>query len=109
MSNILTIPLLMDGEDSYTLCIILQQGNIDRIKAYDPAEIDVEDFPREIRRLDIKNIQIMYATKEEMDEFIAHPDQTYPLLKKLARGWQYRPDLGDHDNPPESLGPFYFK
>lgn len=105
--SILTIPMKRDeDDDSYSLFVILTANNIERITRYDPAEININGFPRDFRRLDLKAINIMYATQDEINEMVANPDKVPDLINKLARGWEYRPDLGDHDGPYLSLGPF---
>lgn len=105
--SMLTIPVTIPDEDAYVLFVILAQGNIDRIKAYDPAEIHFDAMPIEFNRLDLKAVHIMYASDDEIKEIMDNPNDVPKLIKKLARGWQYRPDLGDNDEPYKSLGPFF--
>ena len=104
--SLITIPMRQEGEDSYVLFVILSDDNINRIKSYDPAEIHLPDMGKDFNRLDLKGVNIMYASNEEIEEMIKNPRDVVKMILKLARGWSFRPDLGDHDGPPVSFGPF---
>jgi hypothetical protein len=105
-SEMITIPMALENEESYVLFIIMRQSNIDRIKAYDPAVIDLDFMPRDFKRLDLSSIQLLYASDEEMEELKSHPEQAPEMLKRLSRGFAFRPELGDGDGPYKTIGPF---
>lgn len=78
----------------YNLYIILEQDNVDRIKAYDPAVIETAKFPPDWKELLINEVVVMFATAEEVKTGSINPPE---LLKQLCRGFKYRPRQGDHD------------
>lgn len=84
-----------------TVFIVMDSENIDRMKSYDPAEFELKKLGHPWNTKRINQIVLMYATKEEMNEIIkcTSPKQVQKALNGLARGWKYRPEMGDHDGP----------
>jgi len=93
----IVIPVGVD-QKSYSLFVILEDSNIDRIKKYDPAEVTVDKIGSSWSTLKIKDVVIMYASQEEVME-ISQSRNPIALLRKLSRGFVYRPELGDNDDP----------
>lgn len=88
--------------------IVLAEENIERLKRYDPAQVQWHELPSEIRNRRPHCIGLVYATAEELLQ-IERLSQTDPAWKEkvitlLSRGFQFRPDLGDHDFGPTVLG-----
>lgn len=94
----MTFPLQLT-QDEYDLVIILEDENIERLKKYDPAEIVGKNLGS-FAKLKIRNIQICYATPEETMEISnCHTiGEVAKAIRKLGRGFRYRPELGDSDS-----------
>ncbi len=88
----------------YSLMIVLQEGNIDRIREYDPAVVVMRELPPDMGQL--VDVVVTFATTEDA-AFIEECGRTGRIseaLKRLTRGYRFRPDLGDHDGGPTLLG-----
>ena len=90
------------------LAIVLDQQGIDRIQRYDAAEVLWDQLPPDYKMRRPHTIGVAFATAEEHKE-IERLSQTDPDWKEKAfqlvtRGFQFRPDLGDHDFGPTVLG-----
>lgn len=88
--------------------LILAEENIERIRKYDPAEIQWQQMPHDIAMRRPQVISVAFATQAELDEIErmsqTDPDWKEKALKMIARGFEFRPDLGDHDFGPTVLG-----
>jgi len=96
----LVIPI-QSSQNEFDIFVVLEDLNIERIKAYDPAELRVGALPPIWQRLKVKTITLLYATKEEVEDLKATNDEKAltSVLSHLSRGFQYRPDKGDYDGP----------
>jgi hypothetical protein len=97
------------GEGWYSIMIVLQEGNVSRIRAHDPAVVQVADIMAHVPSTSmghLRDVIVTYATAEDIAYVERCADEGRPSdgLKRLTRGYRYRPDLGDHDGPPELLG-----
>lgn len=80
--------------------VILDPGTVERMKVGDPAEAVLRDAPT-----NLVNPTILICLEEpgpEFDRVMASGDLK-KVLEYLRRGFQFRPDLGDHDRGPESV------
>lgn len=88
----------------YSLMFVLEQDSIDRIKEYDPAQINLQDLTEPFRSMKLDEIHITFGNKEDM-AFVMSQEQGVEGLKKvlqhLTRGWKFRPELGDNDSGPQ--------
>jgi hypothetical protein len=96
------------SETEYNIYFVLQQENLDRMKAYDPAQLEVPNLPGNYRGLTLRTVLIMFATDEEANrlETLMRTGKTREGLKalyQLSRGFQFDPGRGDTDDPYESL------
>lgn len=91
------------------IVIVLADENIERMKRYDPAEIVWADLPSEYSSRRPGAVAVAFATAEDQAE-IERMSRTDPenwkerALKLISRGFEFRPDLGDHDFGPTVLG-----
>ena len=94
----LTIPLRINPQE-YILFIALQDANIERIKAYDPAEVVPRKFGGEWANLKLKEIHITYATEEDevLITKLCREHKVKEALQHLCRGYAFKPNMGDHD------------
>ncbi len=93
------------SRESFDIFVILEEDNLLRMKAYDPAEVVKASLGERFERLKLRNVIIGYATDEDLKQFhdfVARGD-VQGGLKYLSRGWAYRPERGDSDAPYESL------
>jgi hypothetical protein len=90
------------------ILIVLAEGNIERIKHYDPAEIMWDQMPAEVSQRRPHTIGITFATQTELDQIerdsAIDPDWKRKAFDWLTRGFNYRPEMGDHDFGPIVLG-----
>lgn len=89
-----TIPFMVSATH-FSLMIVLLQEGIDRIRAYDPAEVPLKEIPPMPGTL--KDIIITYATPEEMQTVIqlTKAGKGFDALRLLTRGYRFRPERGD--------------
>lgn len=103
----LTIPFKV-SDLHYSIMVVFQDENLERIRAYDPAEISVPQIEQEMtlsHNLRLKDVIVTYANPADMEhlEELWRQDKGHEALRFLCRGWKYRPDAGDHDRGPERL------
>jgi hypothetical protein len=83
------------------LMVVLDEDSVERIKRYDPAEIPWMEMPPDIRMRRPATIAVAYATAAEQKQIeqwsVSEPDWKDKAIDMLSRGFEYRPDLGDHD------------
>ena len=91
--------------DSYSLFVLLEDDNIERIKEYDPAEINIYKLTKPWSELKLLDVVVTYLAPADKDEFLrlCTMSNRREALKLVTRGFRYRPDKGDHDRGPESL------
>lgn len=94
----LTIPLRISSNRA-ALLIVLEDDNLARIKEYDPASVELNKMPVAFRDVRFTEIHVMYATPEEIQQVqeLGADGKMDEALRILTRGWQYRPEQGDHD------------
>lgn len=102
------IPVIV-SEDYYNLFIILEEANLKRIRSYDPAELLTTHLPPAFLTRKVNSIILMYATDEELRRVaeLCKAGDVKGALKPLARGYAWRPDMGDthiQDGYPTALG-----
>jgi len=93
------------NQREYSIFIALQHDNLERIAAYDPAEVQMDKIPLKFARLRLKDILIGYSTEDELRQVLQllEAGQSRDALKLLARGFAFKPNAGDHDGPYLSL------
>lgn len=90
------------------LLIALAEENIERIRKYDAAEVNWTVLPPEYSTRTPQTIGVTFCTQAEQDE-IEHLSKSDPnwkekAFKMLTRGFEYKPEAGDHDFGPTVLG-----
>ncbi len=100
----IVIPFSVD-EFEYTLFIGLQDDSLERMKEYDPAQIEVSKMPAEFRRRKLGHIIVGYMTDADLQHVmrLEKSGNMAEGLKYLTQGFKFRPERGDHDGPPMSL------
>ena len=94
----IAIPFLVD-ESSYNVFLVLEEANVERIRAYDPAQFDFSKLPQEWQAKRVNLVLIGYATNEELATLhgVISREGLGAALQLLSRGFQYRPEAGDND------------
>jgi hypothetical protein len=85
----------------YSITVVLENDNIDRMWKYDPASVVLASLGRPWSELKLKDLVITYATEEEKGRVLemCASGQVIDALRLLSRGFQFRPDQGDYDGP----------
>lgn len=90
------------------LLIVLNQESIERIRAYDPAEVQWSQLPPEYSMRKPHTIGVGFCTEAEQKEIermsANDPDWKEKAFKLVCRGFEYKPQAGDHDFGPTVLG-----
>lgn len=92
------------NDGSKDVVIILGPDTIERMQEKDPVELNWSELPFSECRPNLIGISI--ATDAEMTQMtqLARQGKTGEAIKLAFSGWKYRPEMGDHDLPPERLG-----
>lgn len=90
------------------MLIALAEENIERIKQYDQAEVIWSQLPSEYANRMPASIGISFCSSQEQAEIerlsARDPDWKEKAFKLLTRGFEFKPELGDHDFGPTVLG-----
>jgi hypothetical protein len=84
----------------YDLFLCLEDENIERIKAYDPAEVLTSLMGEPWNGMLVRGFIVTYAAPGELAEVtrLCNEGRAEAALRLLSRGWKYRPDQGDSDD-----------
>lgn len=90
------------------LCIVLDADSVARIQKYDQAEVVWSQLPPEYSMRRPHTIAVAFATADEQKQIErlseTDPDWKDKAFALVTRGFQFRPELGDHDFGPTILG-----
>jgi len=90
------------------LLICLAEENIERIRLYDAAEVIWPQLPREYSMRMPSTIGITFCTAQEQTQIermsATDKDWRDKAFAMLTRGFEFKPDRGDHDFGPTVLG-----
>ncbi|HWE51360.1 MAG TPA: hypothetical protein VG273_16330 [Bryobacteraceae bacterium] len=95
-----TVP---NSAEHYSIFVVLDDKNIERILAFDPAQIPFPLKGWESKKL--TRIFIGFADPRALDKAtdLLKSGRLDEALHFLSRSFEFRPDLGDHDGPPVSI------
>lgn len=81
------------------LIVVLGSTNVERMRRADPVQI--ENFGGTV----LINPKVMICYEDSSPELnrLVQSGDVAKLVEHLTRGFEYRPDLGDHDNGPQSI------
>ena len=90
----------------YKLAIILEEENLDRMKHYDPGDLTLSKLTPAFASLKLTQIILLYVSPPETDAILnmAMAGKGPEALALLSRGWEWKPEAGDHAGPYEKLG-----
>lgn len=100
----IVLPFQIDNE-RYSVLLALDDEGLQRVKQYDPAELVLDKLGEPWTHLKLKDVLVTYCNAQDLKRVQELSDEGNPqaAYRYLTRGWVFRPDLGDHDNPPTSL------
>jgi hypothetical protein len=89
------------NEKQYSLMVVLQEDNIERIRSNDPAEVAMSKLSERWQSMKLADVIVTYATSEDEQTALKlfAEGKGHEALRFLTRGYAYRPEAGDHDGP----------
>ncbi len=97
------LPIQSKGHLNDLLVVVFGPQNLERMKKGDPAEVKLKDIKRSGKDLMNPTIIICYEEDQTKLMQLVNSKNIQQILEYLSRGFEYRPDLGDHDRGPEGL------
>lgn len=99
----LILPIQSKGHLNDLLVIVFDQGDIERMRKGDPAQIKMLDIKRVGKDLMNPTVIVCYEQDQTKLTQLINKGDIVAVLEYLQRGFEFRPDLGDHDRGPEGL------
>lgn len=99
----LIFPIQTENHASDMLLIVLDPANLERMKAADPAEVQMAQLRKAGHLLLQPIIHICYEENTPEWRKLVQSGDIKAILRFLGRGWKFRPEAGDHDRGPESI------
>ena len=101
----LTIPIQRSASE-FDLYVVLEDENLKRIRDYDPCEIATSKLGPIWNAMRLRTVCLYFATADEIKVLTSIQDRTGVLkfIDCLARGFKFRPELGDSDANYQSPG-----
>jgi len=97
------VPIQSKDHRRDLLVVILGPDNLERMRRGDPAEVKLADIRKAGKELRDPAIEICYEEPDSPVFRLLQAGDLAGALQYLGRGWEFRPDRGDHDRGPESL------
>lgn len=99
----MVLPVAINDRE-FDLWIVLTPENLARMCQYDPAELVKANLGEPWTGMQIRNVMLTAVTDEEARELPARSRANLEgALRWLSRGFKYRPEAGDHDEPYENV------
>jgi len=94
------------GRGEYSVFVILEAENVERMKANDPAQLNIWKMPNPYSRLKLRDVIVSTPAPEDIAEAVLLIRSGKPgdALKFLSRGFQFKPKEGDSDLPYQPQG-----
>ena len=91
----LMIPIQTPNHTEDMLIVVLDGGNLERMAHADPAEVQLRTCGKTL-----VNPAILICHEEDSPELarLLQQRDIHAIVKFLQRGFEFRPDKGDHDN-----------
>ncbi len=96
----IVIPCQSHDHQDDRLIIVLQGDSLERMQRADPCGFDCHDLQKTL-----VNPIVLVCYEAETPEFsrLIQAGNLAAVAKYLTRGMEFRPDLGDVDEPPQKL------
>lgn len=94
------LPVPTPGHVDDMLVVVLGDDNLARMAVADPAEICLQDTGRTLVKP-----RILLCHERDSPEFtrVLQTRDLKKIIAYLTRGFEFRPDKGDHDNGPKPM------
>jgi hypothetical protein len=96
----LVIPFQLNAEE-FSVFVVLEDENLERMKANDPAQVNVWKMGEPYARLTLRDVIIASPTAADVATALqmARSGSPAAAMEYLSRGFKFRPDKGDSDLP----------
>jgi hypothetical protein len=96
----LLIPFEVGGGE-FSVFVVLEGENLERMKANDPAQINVWKMGEPFARLKLRDVMITSPSADDVAKALVliRGGQPRKAMEFLSRGFKYQPDRGDSDLP----------
>lgn len=93
------------NNDQLSLLVCLEDDNIERVLNHDPVEILMEHLPAVYHNVTVKAIAVTYINEQDKEVLLRllKENNIIAAIEHATRGFKYRPERGDNDNPYEKL------
>jgi|SRR5215831_8102015 len=102
----LLLPVETRNHKHDVLIVIIQPDNLARMREGDPAEVILKDIRQAGKNLLDPLILLCYEENSPVLQRLIQGGDIKAISKHLQRGWQFRPEAGDHDRGLEWLKDF---
>src|SRR5262245_14683959 len=96
------LPLATNDHKNDLLVVVLDSAGMARMRQADPAQVHL----RTCGQL-LVNPTVMICLEEDQAalEPVLRSRNVQAILQYLNRGWRFRPEAGDNDDPPQPFPP----
>lgn len=96
----LVIPFAINATE-FNVFVALQDDSLERMKSYDPAQIEPRKMGMPWAGMRLNVVLIGYATGPDVEEInrLQASGRGAEITKFLARGFNFKPEAGDYDGP----------
>lgn len=100
------IPFVV-SDDEYSVFVILEKENVERMRDNDPAQINIWKMPDQLRKRRLRDVILASPSSEDVAKAITlvNDGQTQKALTYLSRGFKFKPKEGDSDLPYGAIRP----
>ena len=99
------MPLIISTKKKWKriVLVIIGPDNIERMQEKDPLEIELYRLPF---AEPISVIGVVVASDAELTQIeqLLRQGKVDEAIERATSGWQYRPEMGDHDLGPQKMG-----
>lgn len=103
----MTVIPFRHNADEYSIFCALDSEGVARIKAYDPAQLEISKLGDPWQGLRLRGVLVGYVTTADIEHIrkmlATDANNVEDILKYLSRGFAFRPEAGDHDGPYLSM------
>lgn len=85
----------------FNVMVVIEDENLERMKAYDPAQLAIDKLGFPWSTLTVKTVLIVHATPADLKHIdeLARTGQAVRAVEYMSKGFTYDPGKGDNDDP----------
>jgi hypothetical protein len=97
---VLILPIQTPNHEDDMLVVVLDDDNLARMAAADPAEVRLADTGRTL-----VNPRVLICHEPDSPAFtrLLQTRDLAKIVEHLTRGFRFRPEAGDYDGPPRPM------